>query len=44
VVLGAVAWGLGAWVLLAVGGLVVQGALLVHETVFIRAGQDVPLS
>ena len=28
----------------AVGGLLVQGALLAYESVFVRAGQDVPLS
>ncbi|HET8559520.1 MAG TPA: 4Fe-4S dicluster domain-containing protein [Marmoricola sp.] len=43
-VLGAIAWGGGPAVLLAIGGLVVQPALLAYESVFVRAGQDVPLS
>jgi formate-dependent nitrite reductase membrane component NrfD len=43
-VLGAVAWGTGPAVLLALGGLIVQPALLAYESVFVRAGQDVPLS
>lgn len=43
-VLAAVAWtGESGW-LLAVAGLLVQPALLAHETAFVRAGQDVPLS
>ena len=45
---GAVAWSLGAdttsAVLVAVAGLVVQPALLAYESVFVRAGQDMPLS
>jgi Fe-S-cluster-containing dehydrogenase component/formate-dependent nitrite reductase membrane component NrfD len=34
----------GAVTLLAVAGLVVQVALLFYENVFVRAGQDIPLS
>jgi predicted membrane protein len=42
--LAAVSWnGDAAWSV-ALGGLVVQPALLVYETVFVRAAQDVPLS
>ena len=37
-------WGGGAGVLVAVGGLIAQGALLAYESVFVRAGQDPPLS
>lgn len=37
-------WGGGAVLLVAVAGLAVQAALLAYESVFIRAGQDVPLS
>ena len=37
-------WGGGAVVLAAVAGLAVQAALLAYESVFVRAGQDVPLS
>ncbi len=48
VVLGALAFasdmsGAGG-VLLAAGGLLVQPALIAYESVFVRAGQDVPLS
>jgi Fe-S-cluster-containing dehydrogenase component/formate-dependent nitrite reductase membrane component NrfD len=46
--LGAIAWGAPssgiAAELLVVAGLVVQPALLAYESVFVRAGQDVPLS
>ena len=47
-VLGGLAWvsdlsGAGG-VLLALGGLLVQPALIAYESVFVRAGQDVPLS
>jgi Fe-S-cluster-containing dehydrogenase component len=38
------AWGGGAVVLAAVAGIAVQAALLAYESVFVRAGQDVPLS
>jgi Fe-S-cluster-containing dehydrogenase component/formate-dependent nitrite reductase membrane component NrfD len=37
-------WGGEAVALGAVAGLVVQAALLAYESVFVRAGQDVPLS
>jgi hypothetical protein len=37
-------WNGGAVGLVAVGGLAVQAALLAYESVFVRAGQDVPLS
>lgn len=37
-------WGGGLLALAALGGLVVQVALLAYESVFVRAGQDVPLS
>jgi Fe-S-cluster-containing dehydrogenase component/formate-dependent nitrite reductase membrane component NrfD len=37
-------WGGGAGALVAVAGLAVQAALLAYESVFVRAGQDVPLS
>ena len=46
-VLGAVGWVVGAevgGVLAALAGLTVQPALLAYETVFVRAGQDLPLS
>lgn len=43
-VLGAIAWGAGSGVLLALAGLIVQPALVAYESVFVRAGQDVPLS
>jgi len=46
-VLGAVGWAMGAeagGVLAALAGLTVQPALLAYETVFVRAGQDLPLS
>jgi Fe-S-cluster-containing dehydrogenase component/formate-dependent nitrite reductase membrane component NrfD len=46
--LGGFAWALvdsrEVAVLLALGGLLVQPALLAYESVFVRAGQDVPLS
>ncbi|MBO0873089.1 MAG: polysulfide reductase NrfD [Pseudonocardia sp.] len=35
---------LGSAVLVAVGGVAVQPGLLAYESVFVRAGQDVPLS
>jgi Fe-S-cluster-containing dehydrogenase component/formate-dependent nitrite reductase membrane component NrfD len=45
---GGVAWGLGAdagaAALVAAAGLVVQPALVAYESVFVRAGQDMPLS
>lgn len=45
---GVVAWLMGAdttsAVLVALAGLVVQPALLAYESVFVRAGQDMPLS
>jgi Fe-S-cluster-containing dehydrogenase component len=45
---GVVAWLIGAGttsaVLLALAGLIVQPALLAYESVFVRAGQDMPLS
>ncbi len=49
VVLGALAWGGDGWggggiALLAVAGAIVQPALLAYESVFVRAGQDPPLS
>ncbi len=37
-------WNGGAGVLVAVAGLATQAALLAYESVFVRAGQDVPLS
>jgi Fe-S-cluster-containing dehydrogenase component/formate-dependent nitrite reductase membrane component NrfD len=43
-VLGGIAWGLEVAVLVAIAGLVVQPALLAYESVFVRAGQDMPLS
>ncbi len=43
-VLGGLAWGGADVVLLAVAGLLVQPALVAYESVFVRAGQDVPLS
>jgi Fe-S-cluster-containing dehydrogenase component/formate-dependent nitrite reductase membrane component NrfD len=43
-VIGALAWAGAANVLLAVAGLLVQPALVAYEGVFVRAGQDVPLS
>ncbi|HEX2892605.1 MAG TPA: NrfD/PsrC family molybdoenzyme membrane anchor subunit, partial [Marmoricola sp.] len=42
--LGAIAWGAESGTLLALAGLVVQPALVSYESVFVRAGQDVPLS
>jgi hypothetical protein len=48
VALGAVAWALTgsapAPALLVVAGLLVQPALVAYESVFVRAGQDPPLS
>ena len=48
VVLGAMAWALGgsttAVLLLVLAGLLVQPALVAYESVFVRAGQDPPLS
>ncbi len=44
VVLGALTWSGLSVVLLAAAGLVVQPALLAYESVFVRAGQDMPLS
>jgi hypothetical protein len=43
-VIGAIAWNAEVAVLLAIAGLVVQPALLAYESVFVRAGQDMPLS
>jgi formate-dependent nitrite reductase membrane component NrfD len=47
-VVGVVAWLMGtdttSAVLVALAGLVVQPALLAYESVFVRAGQDMPLS
>jgi Fe-S-cluster-containing dehydrogenase component/formate-dependent nitrite reductase membrane component NrfD len=37
-------WNGGAGALVAAAGLAVQAALLAYESVFVRAGQDVPLS
>jgi Fe-S-cluster-containing dehydrogenase component/Ni/Fe-hydrogenase subunit HybB-like protein len=37
-------WNGGAVAAVALGGLLSQAALLVYETVYVRAGQDVPLS
>ncbi len=44
VVLGALTWGGAPVGMLALAGLLVQPALLAYESVFVRAGQDVPLS
>jgi len=44
VVLAAVAWSGGAGWAALIAGLLVQPALLAYESVFVRAGQDVPLS
>jgi Fe-S-cluster-containing dehydrogenase component/formate-dependent nitrite reductase membrane component NrfD len=43
-VLAGASWAEAPVVLAVVGGLVVQAALLAYESVFVRAGQDVPLS
>ena len=43
-VLGGLTWAGASLALLAAAGLVVQPALLAYESVFVRAGQDVPLS
>jgi formate-dependent nitrite reductase membrane component NrfD/ferredoxin len=46
-ILGAVAWATGmeaAGIVVALAGLIVQPALLAYESVFVRAGQDMPLS
>ena len=40
----AVGWSTTSMLLLALAGLAVQAALLFYESVFVRAGQDVPLS
>jgi hypothetical protein len=40
----AVGWSATSVMLLALAGLAVQVALLFYESVFVRAGQDVPLS
>ncbi|MFC4004007.1 4Fe-4S dicluster domain-containing protein [Prauserella oleivorans] len=42
--LGTVSWAGGPLVIAAFGGVLVQAALLAYESVFVRAGQDVPLS
>jgi len=42
-VLGGVGWA-GPLAVAVVGGVLVQAALLFYESVFVRAGQDVPLS
>jgi len=44
VLLAAVSWNGGAVAAVVVAGLIVQAALLVYETVYVRAAQDVPLS
>jgi len=44
VVLGSLTWAGTSVALLALAGLVVQPALVAYESVFVRAGQDVPLS
>ena len=44
VLLAALSWNGGAVAAVALAGLVVQGALLAYETVYVRAAQDVPLS
>jgi hypothetical protein len=43
-VLAAVGWAGAIVVAAALAGIAVQVALLVYESVFVRAGQDVPLS
>ncbi|MGH3363825.1 MAG: 4Fe-4S dicluster domain-containing protein [Nocardioidaceae bacterium] len=43
-VLGGLTWVGASAVLLALGGLLVQPALVAYESVFVRAGQDPPLS
>ncbi|PLV47904.1 ferredoxin, partial [Mycobacterium tuberculosis variant microti OV254] len=43
-VLAGSSWAAAPLALAVVGGLVVQGALIAYESVFVRAGQDVPLS
>ncbi len=46
-IIGAVAWATGmeaAGLLVALAGLIVQPALVAYESVFVRAGQDMPLS
>ncbi len=43
-VAGGVAWEAETTLLLAAAGVLVQPALLAYESVFVRAGQDVPLS
>ena len=40
----AVSWNGDAFAAAVIGGLAVQAALLAYESVFVRAGQDVPLS
>ena len=41
---GALTWGGASVVLLALAGVIVQPALIAYESVFVRAGQDPPLS
>lgn len=43
-VLAGASWAAAPLALAVVGGLIVQAALLAYESVFVRAGQDVPLS
>ena len=43
-VLGALTWGGLPVALLALAGLTAQPALIAYESVFVRAGQDPPLS
>ncbi|WP_291415827.1 hypothetical protein [Actinophytocola sp.] len=42
--LAGIGWLAGASPVLVVAAMAVQAALLAYESVFIRAGQDVPLS
>ncbi len=43
-VMAAVGWAATTVLAAALAGLAVQVALLIYESVFVRAGQDVPLS
>lgn len=43
-VLSGMSWAAAPLAFAALGGLVAQGALIAYESVFVRAGQDVPLS
>lgn len=44
IALAAPSWNGNPWPTVVLAGLIVQGVLLTYESVFVRAGQDIPLS